>query len=120
MDTLVATWTAPEDGDKTITGCVVGQPIIFAHKAIAVPEDGNESGWCTLSFKSGVTNTRVSAKNKYYLGSVDNEYANETYEGAMCGAGGVANIILIPTATSVIVTIAGSDSDDIIYVYRAG
>ena len=89
--TLAATWTNPGNSkvDKTISSCVAGQPIFIVHGGV---------GWARMRVKSGAVHSKDC---DYGFGNVD--------------AG--QNFIIVPNATSVVVTVWSAD-DDTYYVYK--
>ena len=107
--TLVATYTKPADGDKTITGCVAGQPLFFIH-CVSGKGNPNDPGfaWCYIRPTKGCVHVN-SSQHHYQIGSASwNEYAH-----------GTTNImVVIPNATSVTVNIGDASTDDIIYVFK--
>ena len=105
--TLVATWTFSnaEDNDvgvnKTVSGCVSGQPIIFLHK-----QNIDTGAWCYIKPTAGVVN--IARNHHYVLGT---ESGNDQI-------GGPNNFILIPNKTSITVNILPIGNDDTVYVFK--
>ena len=91
---LLTTWTNPAEGDKTVSNCVIGAPLIFC---------SGKSAWVYIRPKSGCKEGRSSGDH-YYLGPSTGGY------------GGPFNFIVIPTATSVVVNLS-SAGDETIYIY---
>ena len=103
----MATWTKPADGQKTVTGCIVGKPLIIGHKALS-KTDANGS-WCMINTVSGAK-MGMTQNSAYMIGTFD-------YRDAFDGAGN-NTFIVVPTATSVVLQISGADNDDELYVYQ--
>ena len=101
--TLAATWSITAEGDKTISSCVVGEPVILCHGAGSAST--NASG-CFIRIKSGA-NSGLAA-NWYGMG--------------LHGQGNAFSevFVIIPTATSVVCNFTMSDtgSNNKIYVYK--
>ena len=105
--TLVSTQTT--DGDKTITGCQVGQPIILGHKSVA-----NKSTGCWYKVKSGCAFGTVGYHN-YFMGLQDADVSSTTLKNI----DGPVSAVLIASATTVVVTLwALSDDGDSVLIYR--
>ena len=105
MDTLVTTITT--DGDKTITGCTVGQLILFLHAQTA------QKGTGAFCYIEGVSGSKAGlVKNQHYIiGTTQSD------DGFSAGSG--CNIFaVVATATSVVVHVGATDGDDSLYVYR--
>ena len=103
--TLFATWDAP-NGQKTVTGCTIGKPVLFIHKIRGAGTD--YFAWCYIKPISGCIHAATSAQHHYIIGSGSwNE--KET---------GCTNIfVVIPNSTTIAVDIAGGD-DDIVYCFK--
>ena len=99
--TLFATWNKPADGDKTITGCVVGKPLIIVHKPLK-----NGFGSCYINPKSGTVNQ--------FSG---HHYAIGVYDGNSATGSGPSCFVCVPTATTVVLNIQEASADDCLYVY---
>ena len=102
---MAASWNKPAAGDKTITGCTVGKPVIVVHKAVG---SGNW-GWCYIRVKSGTAYSTTSGHH-YFLGvaaASSNDYR-----------GGVGDLVIIPNATTVVINLDGCSDDDAVYVYK--
>ena len=107
----MATWTRPADGNKTITGCTVGKPLIIGYAGITSTDDAARP-WCLIKTVSGAK-TGITRDNNcvFMIGCAwDNGYG-ATFDGS-------ANFIVVPTATSVVVRINGAANDDELYVYQ--
>lgn len=102
----MATWTKPADGQKTVTGCIVGKPLIIGHKALSSVVSGS---WCCINTVSGAK-MGITQNGVYVIGT--SEITN-TFE-----VGGSNTFIVVPTATSVVLQIGGADNDDELYVYQ--
>ena len=100
-NTLVATRSS--DGDYTVSGCVAGQPIIICH----VAKTAEENGWLHFRVKSGASNANGY---RYALGT-------DSY-GESSGDGYGAADIVIPTATSVVITFYSIGDDDKALIYK--
>ena len=93
--TLAATWDKPADGDKSITGCTSGQPLILIHEP-------NGSATAAIYFrpKENCVGARTTGDHNYF------------------GTHSSHSQIIIPTASSCTITVVGG-TDDKIYVYRS-
>ncbi len=101
--------TLSGDGSKTITGCVVGEPLIFLYGNGSYTDQG-----CMISFSSGVAHTNQT-NSGYKIGWNPTNYTGDGHPETRC-----QNIIAIPTATSVVVYINYANDDnksDRVYVY---
>ena len=103
--TNVATWEA-SDGNKTITNCIVGKPVLFIHKVRG--SGTNNFGWCYIKPTAGCYHAAANSQHHYIIGSGSwDEYQ-----------AGCTNIfIVVPNTTSITVNIA-STADDIIYCFQ--
>ena len=104
----MATWTKPDDGTKTVSGCIVGKPLIIGHKAL--PKDDANGSWCMINTVSGAK-MGMTQNSAYVIGTFE-----DAGNGFTCG--GVNTFIIVPTATSVVLQIGGADNDDELYVYQ--
>ena len=105
---MAATHTT--DGDKTISGCTAGCPIIVGHK----PKSGKITG-CWVRVKSG-SNIGLSTNHHYFLGLQQNDWL--AGEGVLNMDGGMSYTV-VPTSTSVVFNLSGlSDDGDTIYFYK--
>ena len=107
--TLAATWQdgSGVDKDKTLTGCVVGQPVIVLH-AWKNATDAVEVGHFIFVKVTGATN--VSANQWIRMGFIRD--ANNTSFEQLC-------IVLMPSQTSMTFHFGAEyDSDDIIRIYK--
>ena len=107
--TLAATWNKPTGGTKTVTGCVVGQPIFFIHKNYS---DSAVNAYIELKPTAGCVHASSSTSGHYAIGTPSWDDAHIK---------GCTNVlVVIPNATSVTISFGGSNDggDDIIYVYK--
>ena len=104
--TLVATYNS--SGNKTITGCTVGQLLLFLYKMGKGSTGGDTGGW--IKVVSGADAGQVPSGGHFWLGTDDGVERRST------------NIFAtVPTSTTVVVNLADIGDDptkDIIYVYR--
>ena len=103
----MATWTKPATGNKTVTGCIVGKPLIIGHKALSSIVHGS---WCYINTVSGAK-MGITQNGVYVIGTFE-----DAGNGFTCG--GMNTFIVVPTATSVVLRIDGADNDDELYVYQ--
>ena len=107
--TLAATWQdgSGVDKDKTLTGCVVGQPVIVLH-AWKNADTTIETGHFVFFKVTGATN--VSAKQWIRMGFI-RDSGNNSFE-QLC-------LVLMPSTTSMTFHFGMEyDSDDIIRIYK--
>ena len=99
--TLASTITST--GDKTITGCTAGCPIIIGYK---MGGTASEESRAFVSVKSGANIGIVSPTNWYWTLGTQN-----------CGS---MSFIVIPTAASVVLTIGKNNTQVLgtVYVYK--
>ncbi len=99
--TLASTITST--GDKTITGCTAGCPIIIGYKMGGTASEGSRA---FVSVKSGANIGIVSPTSWYWTLGTQN--------------GGSMSFIVIPTATSVVLTIGKNNTQALgtVYVYK--
>lgn len=104
--TLAATWQGKSTGteNKTLTGCTVGQLVIFVHKGT----NNNADNFCWIRPNAGTQNANTGGHH-YTLGT-------NLGNGRTDGGPGV--FAVIPTATSITIQVIWNGYDDIIYVYR--
>ena len=104
---MAATWNKAAGGNKTITGCTIGKPIIFVHKPLS---NVDAPVWCYIKPLSGCINGTTTGHH-YLLGTY-------YYYPSDVDGGGIASMVLVPTATSVVIDISNNTDDDCVYVYR--
>ena len=106
--TLATTWgQGTAAGDKTITGCVVGQPVFIIHHV--TKNLGGDSGqYVNLRVISGAKHATTTGCH-YILGT---DSGSPTYPR------GTTVFIIIPTATSVVVNLYGKLDDEELLVYK--
>ena len=87
---------------KTLTGCTIGQPIIVGVKSNTTAT----GGWkVSYNIKSG--------SNIGYTNKDDSMFKMGTLDGS-------SGFVLIPTATSITFDLWDVDTNEYVYVYRAG
>lgn len=100
--TKVATWSRSNDRDnKTVTGCVSGQPIFFIHKAKTDAVD-----WLYIRCTAGADFARTAGTH-YTIGTSGDDLS-----------GGSNVFVVVPNTTSVTIQIDWFDADDEVYVYK--
>ena len=106
--TLAATWTqGTKNGDKTITGCVVGQPVFIIHHV--TKDNAGEAGqYAILRATAGAKNATTTGCH-YIIGT---DRGNANYPR------GTNVFMIIPTATSVTVNIYTTLDDEELLVYK--
>ena len=106
--TLFATWSKPtEGGQKTITNCIIGKPIIIVHKPLKVSDNPIS---CQIKAISGVANASGNEYHHYAIGTIGSQ--------GIGNGGGPSSFCCIPTETTVVVTIYSGADDDCLYVYK--
>ena len=108
--TLFAKWSKPEDSDKTITGCVSGEPIFIIHQ---VASAGDHSVYFSIQIKSGAAHASTSTKNYYAIGTPWN--SSDTWGDRQPSTN---VLVIIPNATNVVIHFFDAYDDDVIYVYK--
>ena len=108
--TQFAKWSKPADGDKTITGCVSGQPIFIIHQ---VATGGDKSVYFSIQIKSGAAHASTSTKNYYAIGTPWN--SSDTWGDRQPSTN---VLVIIPNASNVVICLYGTTDDDNIYVYK--
>ena len=97
--------TITSDGDHTITGCQVGQPVFFVHKCNKIVD---YPAWVFIRDTSGTATSRAATYHHYCIGT--------TFENQW---GGSTNIFcVIATATSVTVNTSFVGDNDNVLVYN--
>ena len=101
------TYTAGKTESKTVTGCVVGQPVLFIYSQ----GTGSTAGsWCGIKVTAGA-DTGTAAAWHYMMGT----------RGAFVDLGSIGSgneiFVVIPKATSITVYIE-SGGCDVIRVYK--
>ena len=107
----MATWTRPANGNKTISGCIVGKPLIIGHAAITSNDSAERSWFCIKTVSGAKTGVTRDNSCLYMIGVAWDSGYGATMDGAN-------TFIVVPTASSVVVYIDGAFNDDEIYVYQ--
>ena len=105
---MIATWTTSSNGGsgtKTITGCTVGQPVLFIHAA--TKDSTNAAEFAALRVENGSYHN--STKGDYYIigthwGDVDPQSTNV--------------FVVIPNATSITIHLFTTLDDEKICVFK--
>ena len=110
--TLAATYTNLGDNkyvSKTITGCVVGQPVIIGASTTFDAD--------FVIFLKVVSGSLIGTTNGTYyrLGTYWSVGGDSTKAKSECCA---MSFVIVPTATSVTLSFGDVDSDETVYVYK--
>ena len=99
--TLVATYT--NNGDKTITSCVVGQPLFLIYKPVKTISGGPE--YIQYKVWSGATN--ASTEGGWFCITTD------------YGSGQSSNVgMIVPSKTSVVIKLEQVDGADQVLIFK--
>ena len=106
--TLVTTYNVgTTSGDKTITGCTSGQPIFLVHCVTKDNTDTQSGEYCAVRVKSGAA----------HASTVGDSYILGTHGGSGTPQGANA-FIIVPNATSVVISFYAALDDEKVLVYR--
>ena len=108
--TLFAKWSKPAEGDKTITGCVSGQPIFIIHQVASIRQS---SVYFSIQIRSGAEHASNSTTNYYAIGTPWN--SSEAWGDRQPSTN---VLVIIPNASNVVICLYGTTDDDNIYVYK--
>ncbi len=105
---MAATWAqGTTNGNKTITGCVVGQPVFIIHH-VTKNLGGDAGQYAILRATAGAKHATTTGC--HYIIGTDNGNANYPR--------GTNVFMIIPTATSVTVNIYTTLDDEELLVYK--
>ena len=119
--TLVATWSgSTPDVVKTITGCVVGQPVFLIYNTNRWEKDTSQNNINSIMLDEfNYTAIRIKSGANPQYGWINFGIMESIFRDNVAYHDGILSLILIPTATSIVLDLGRQqDGDDIIYVYK--